>query len=178
MAFTDILRKAFPFLSVAAGLGGPLGAMAANAVGKALGVDKLDPSKTLGAITDAFANPEQRAALQKVEDDFQAQMAALGYKDAEELETLATADRDSARKREISVKDYTPEVGFYLLIMVYIYMVHYLFRYPIPENNRAIVYTAAGALTTLLVGASNYFYGTTRSSEVKGQAIASIAVKK
>jgi len=175
MAFSDILRKAFPFLSVAAGLGGPLGTMAANAVGKALGVDKLDPTKTLDTISDAFANPEQRAAITKAEDDFQAQMAQLGYQNAEDLEAIAEADRDSARKREVAVRDYTPEIGFYGLVGVFTYMVHYLVRYPVPSDNKAIIYTMVGTIGTLLVGAANYFYGTTRGSENKGAEIAKLA---
>jgi hypothetical protein len=177
MGFTDILRKAFPFLSIAASLGGPIGAIGASVLGKALNVGKPVASEDIAdLLTGALGGtPEQRAAALQAENDFKTQMAELGFKDAETLETLANQDRASARAREIAVRDYTPEIGFYLLVGVFWYMVHYLFRYPIPEINRAIAYSAMGSIATLLVTAATYFYGTTRGSEQKSSTLASIA---
>jgi hypothetical protein len=176
MGFSDVLKKVFPFLSVAASLGGPLGSIGAGLVGKALGLATTPKAEDLSNIlTDALSDPAKQAALQQAELDFQSQMAALGFKDAEALEELATEDRASARQREIAVRDYTPELGFYTLIGVFSYMVHYLFRYPVPTENRAMVYSMAGSIGTLLVTAATYFYGTTRGSENKSATLSSIA---
>jgi hypothetical protein len=119
MGFTDVLRKAFPFISAAASLGGPLGTMAAAAVGKALGMDRVPANSgdaIANAIAVAFANPEQRAALLKAEQDFQLQMAQLGYQHAEEIEAIAEKDRASARNREIQVKDWTPRILAFIVV--------------------------------------------------------------
>jgi hypothetical protein len=81
MGAMSFLKTMFPFISAAASLGGPLGTMAANAVGKALGVDKVDasPNGIESAITKAGASPEQIAAMQKAEQDFQVEMQKLGF---------------------------------------------------------------------------------------------------
>lgn len=167
-----VLQKLFPFISAAASLGGPIGTLAANAVGKALGVDKVDntPDAVEAAINGA--TPDQIIALKKAEQDFQVQMAELGFKDVETLESLAVQDRDSARKREMAIRDFTPEVGFYVLCGVFTYALHWLFRYPIPADNKALCYTMLGSLGTLLVSAATYFYGTTRGSEQKNTLLA------
>lgn len=182
MGFTDVLRKAFPFISVAAGLGGPLGTMAAGVVGKALGLEGKVTSENLQAtITDAMATPEQRLLLTQAENSFQSQMSEMGYKDAEMLESVAAADRADARHREISIRDYTPEIGFYGLAIIFLYVIHYLFRYPVPPENKAVLYSMTGCLSTLLVTAATYFYGTTRQSQTKSDTIneiAATAVKK
>src|SRR6185369_1457273 len=104
MGFTDILKKSFPFISAAAGLGGPIGTLAATAVGKALKLDKT-PAPTIDGISNVIAtalgDPAQRQALVAAEQEFQKQMAELGYNHVEELEKIAADDRASARNREI-----------------------------------------------------------------------------
>jgi hypothetical protein len=174
-AFVAGIKKAFPFISAAASLGGPFGVMAASVVGKALGVDKA-PDSTGDGITNAIAaamvDPAQRAALLKAEQDFQAQMAELGYKDAEEMEQIAADDRASARNREIQVRDRTPEIGFYALVFLLTAVLVALFKVPIPADNKAVVFTLAGALVGLVTAAGNYFYGTSRGSERKTELLA------
>lgn len=174
MSFTDILKKSFPFISAAASLGGPVGTMAATLVGKALGVDKV-PATAEGisnVIATAFADPAQRTALVQAEQQFQAQMAELGYKDVETLAATDEADRASARNREVQVRDYTPEVGFYLMAAIYCLALFCLFRFPIPPDNKALIYSGMGTLGALLGAAANYFYGTSRGSERKTELIA------
>jgi uncharacterized YccA/Bax inhibitor family protein len=98
-------------------------------------------------------------------------MAELGYKSETDMESLAVQDRESARAREISVKDYTPEIGFYLLMVIFAFVIHWLLKWPVPDSNKAIVYSAIGSLGTLVVMAATYFYGTTRGSENKSATI-------
>ena len=97
------MKKAFPFISIAAQMGGPLGTMAAAAVGKAIGVDKTPPGTSDGiaaAIAGALGDPDKRAALLKQEEEFQLQMAEMGFKNAEELEATAAADRECSQPRD------------------------------------------------------------------------------
>ena len=85
MGFKDVLKKAYPFIATAAGMGGPLGTMAANAVGKALGVDKVEPTTegVTAAITQAqAADPDALLKLQQAEDSFKLQMTQIGIDSA------------------------------------------------------------------------------------------------
>lgn len=64
--FKSVFKNLFPFISAAASIGGPLGTLAANAVGGALGVN-VDPTQDGidQAITDAqIKDPEALAKLQ------------------------------------------------------------------------------------------------------------------
>jgi uncharacterized YccA/Bax inhibitor family protein len=147
--------------------------MAANALGTALHIDKVDPSEEgiSATLANALGDPASRQAALQAEQAFQAQMAELGYKSETDMESLAVQDRESARAREISVKDYTPEIGFYLLMVIFAFVIHWLLKWPVPDSNKAIVYSAIGSLGTLVVMAATYFYGTTRGSENKSATI-------
>jgi hypothetical protein len=61
----------------------------------------------------ANATPDQLLARRKADDDFKSHMADLGV----ELEKIGQADRDSARKREAAVKDWTPALLALLLTL-------------------------------------------------------------
>ena len=136
MGFTDVLRKSFPFISIAASMGGPLGVMAANVVGKAIGADKA-PAPTQDAIANVIAgaigDPAQRAALVKAEQDFQLQMAELGYKNAEDLEQIIDADRANARNREIQVRDWTPKLLAIAISTGFFSILGMMFFHKIPD---------------------------------------------
>jgi hypothetical protein len=118
----DFLKKAFPFLTTAvSAVGGPVGAAAMATLGKALGVDKPDP--TLDDMAAAYINatPDQRLAAEKEEHDFAAKMAALGYDHVEKLEAISANDRASARDREIKTGDkVTPRALACLVVVAWV----------------------------------------------------------
>src|SRR5581483_7097668 len=106
----NFLKKILPWIGAAATGNVPaLVSMAANAVSGALG-NKVDSS--VDSIVSAVqgATPEQLVALKQAELDFQAKMQAMGFSHEEELAQIEVADRDSARAREISVRDFMPMV--------------------------------------------------------------------
>lgn len=183
MAFTDVLRKAFPFISMAAGLGGPLGTIACSVVGKALNVDK-EKTPTIESLPDllasAFANPEQRAALIKAEQDFQAQMAELGYHDAETLAAAANEDRASARQREMTLKDWMP-AGLSTVCVVGFFGIVGLFAYcgfkglDLSAGVKPVLYMLLGTLAREVASVYAYYFGTSASSDNKTEIIADIA---
>jgi hypothetical protein len=175
MAFLGVVRKIYPAISGLASLGGPFGTIAAGLVGKAIGVDKVDPTPDGIAAAVAGATPEQMIALQQAEADAALKAKEMGFANTEAMFALADADAASARNREIQIRDKTPEIGFYLLIAAFLALIYYLFRYPVPDANKGIVFGAAGTLGTLVIGAAQYFYGTTRSSQQKDATIADIA---
>jgi len=180
MGFTEVLKKAFPFLSAAASLGGPLGIMASAAVGKAIGADKVpanSPDAISNAIATALADPEQRAKLIEAEHQFQLQMAELGYKDAEEIEATAAADRASARNREIQVRDWMPKalgLGIVAGFMAAVFMV--LSGHAKAES--VIAGTLIGYLSAKAELVASYYFGSSSGSDRKTELMASANASK
>lgn len=170
MALTDVLKKVYPFLTAAASFV-PGGNIATTALGTIL---NLKPGATLDDAGMALmtATPEQRASLQAEDDRHKEVMAQMGFTSAADFEKIAADDRASARDREKVVRDYTPEIGFYIMVTIFGTALGVLSHYQIPPDNKALVFSAMGTLGTLLVGASNYFYGTTRGSENKTALLA------
>ena len=174
MSFTDVLKKSFPFISAAAGLGGPLGTIAASLVGKAIGVDKVPASADgiSNAIATAFADPAQRAALLQAEQQFQAQMAELGYKDAEELAATAAADRASARSREIALKDKIPALLAVLVTGGFFGVLGYMLTHTIPAASHDTMLLLLGSLGTAWTSIIAYYFGSSAGSDRKTELLA------
>ena len=174
MSFTDVLRKAFPFISAAASVGGPIGSIAAAVVGKAIGVDKVPPTSDgiSNAIAAAFADPAQRAALIQAEQQFQLQMAELGYKDAEELAATDEADRASARSREIALKDRVPALlAFGVTAGFFGVLVFMLFR-SVPSTAHDALLLLLGSLSTAWTAVIAYYFGSSAGSDRKTELLA------
>lgn len=179
MAFTDILKKAFPYISAASSLGGPLGTMAAAAVGAALGLNKplgSAPDALANAIAAAFADPAQRAALLKAEQDFQVQMQQLGYEHAEEIENIAALDRDSARKREVQVKDWTPRILAFVVVALCFFGEAYYFMHGSPSNaSPELIGRILGTLDAAVMLVLSYYFGSSAGSDEKTKTLSNIA---
>ena len=103
MNWKSIIGELAPLLGTA--VGGPVGGIAIKAITTALG---LDSDASDRQIDQALKNatPEQLVALKKAEADFAVQMKELDV----DVERIHAADRDSARSREMSVKDRVPAV--------------------------------------------------------------------
>ena len=174
MGFNDVLKKAFPFLSVAASFGGPLGTMAAAAVGKAIGADKAPPADgLLDHMAAVFGDPAQRAALVQAEREFQLQMAELGYKSAQDLEATAAADRASARNREIQVRDWTPRVLAFIVVVLCFGGEGLYFRHGAPSNaSPELIGRILGTLDSALILVLSYYFGSSAGSERKSELLA------
>ncbi|MEG0324348.1 MAG: hypothetical protein RR619_10155 [Raoultibacter sp.] len=91
--------------SLATALGGPLAGVATTAI---LGVFGLESDASEETLAKAVRNatPAELAQLKKVGYDFAVQMKELDV----DLERVAMADRNSARRREIATCDATPKV--------------------------------------------------------------------
>jgi len=169
MGFSDVLRKSFPFISAAANLGGPLGTMAAAVVGKAIGADKV-PGTTEGvseAIAAALGNPEQRAALIKAEQDFQMQMAELGYKDAEALEATAAADRASARSMQVQTHSWIPGVLAIGVTLGFFGLLSLTATHAPPASSEKVLDVMTGSLGTAWIMVIGYYFGSSAGSARK-----------
>jgi len=177
-AFLSGIKKAFPYISAAASLGGPFGVMAASVVGKAIGADKItDPSSDgiSNAIASAMASPEQRQALLKAEQDFQLQMAELGYKDAEDLEKIAADDRASARDREKTLKDRIPASLAIMVTLGFFGVLGYMLKWQIPATGHDAMLLMLGGLGSAWTSVVAYYFGSSSGSAAKDQTISKIA---
>jgi hypothetical protein len=174
MSFNDVLKKAFPFISAAASLGGPVGTIAATLVGKAIGIDKVEPT-TEGistAIATGFADPAQRAALIQAEQNFQAQMAELGYRDAEALAATAASDRANARQREMSIKDKIPAILSIAITCGFFGVLGYMLLRPIPPTGHDAMLLMLGSLSTAWAAVVGYYFGSSAGSAQKTDLLA------
>jgi hypothetical protein len=175
MGFTDVLKKAFPFITAAASLGGPLGTMAASAVGKALNLDKV-PSPTADgistAIATALADPQQRAALIQAEQEFQKQMTELGYQHAEELEQTAAADRANARQREMTLKDKIPAALAIMVTVGFFGVLSFMLFRQVPPTGHDALLLMLGGLGSAWTGVVTYYFGSSAGSAAKTELLA------
>lgn len=177
MGFKEIFKTAFPFISTASTLGGPIGIMAASAVGAALGVEKLpsSPEKVQELFSNALAknDPETMIKLKQVENDFALRMKQLGIESVERLEEIAASDRASARAREIAVKDKIPAIlalstmaGFFALLALLTY-------HGVPAESHDIVIAMTGVLGgSGFTSVMTYYFGSSAGSARKTALIA------
>lgn len=102
-AAKSIIQTVAPTIGTA--VGGPLGGMAVKAISEALlGKPDGTPDEVSKAIENA--TPEQLTKLKQIDADFKVQMKKLDI----DLVRLGAADRNSARQREMVVKDKIPAV--------------------------------------------------------------------
>lgn len=180
MGLKSILKGAFPFIAAASTAGGPLGVMAAGAVGHALGIENVEP--TPDGISSAIAaaqvkDPDALLKLQTAEQDFQVTMTKLGFDNVEKLEQIAAEDRANARAREIAVKDQTPRNLAYTMTLALLAVIVLVIFKGIPADSHDIVIALITALTTGWVGAMGYYFGSSSGSATKTEIIAKQADK-
>lgn len=161
--------------TLATALGGPLAGAAAKFAVDALGIDSKKTADPVKALEEKVnSDPSAFLELKKIDADFQ---KFLKEKDIQ-LESIAAQDRDSARKREIEVKDRIPAllalgiVGFFLAIVTYILV------YGVQPEGKDVLLIMLGSLGTAVSQVLNYYFGTTTSSSKKNEIILSQAAAK
>lgn len=160
----SFLKTALPALATA--LGGPLAGLAAGFVADKLGIS----DKSVENITNIIsgAPPEQLIKIKELDTEFKKFTLGLGIKELE----LENADRDSARRREMEVKDKMPAILATVLTIGFFGAVAYLLRFGFPEGNKDVIVYMLGSLNTAWLGAMAYYFSTSRSSKQKDLIIA------
>lgn len=160
----SFLKTALPALATA--LGGPLAGLAAGFVADKLGLE----DKTVENITNIIsgAPPEQLIKLKEIDTEFKKFILSLGIKEIE----LENADRDSARRREMEVKDKMPAMLAAALTLGFFGCVGFLMKNGFPEGNKDVLVYMLGSLNTAWLGAMAYYFSTTKSSKQKDIIIA------
>jgi hypothetical protein len=171
------LKGAFPFIATAASMGGPFGAMAANALGKAIGVDKVDPSpdgiaQAIASAAPAGLTGDQLAAMKKAEQDFALQMQQLNFANVDDLEKIAADDRANARGRQIQLKDHFPEILATLVTIGFFFTLWFVFVHGVKPDTHDLAMTMVGTLGTAWVSVIAYYFGSSKGSDRKTELLA------
>jgi hypothetical protein len=168
MDWKSVVAKAAPVLGAA--LGGPMGGIAVASIADALGLS----DKTEAAITVALAGTtsEQMLALKNADQEFKLKMQEGAYADAKDTRTVEANDRDSARKREMVVKDNTPRNLAYIITAGYFLLVAALMFGSIPVANKDILFIMFGTMGAAWSGVLAYYFSTTAGSKHKTELLA------
>lgn len=184
MKFTDILKKALPWIGAAATGGAPaLVAMAAKEVSSALGMEvKPDPE----AIGEAVANatPEQMIRLREGEQAFKVRMTELGFQNEQELARVYVGDVQDARKahagdRGVFWLGISVLLTFAAVMALALAGAYQLLTGGIQVKDVGVVAAIFGFLGTVVGYVAgnaqqvvSYFFGSSRGSKEKADAMA------
>lgn len=148
--------------TVATALGGPLAGTAVRQLSKKLlGKDNATEEEIANFIENA--NPTQLAEIKKIESEFKIEMEKLNV----DLARIESGDRDSARKREMDLKDKTPAILGFFIMSGFFGLLGFLLFYAVPPQNEAIFNIMLGALGTMATGVVTYYFGSSAGSRVK-----------
>lgn len=174
MGFKAVLGKAFPFISAAMSIGGAPGTMAASLLGKAFGLDKVEPtSEALNNILATSPDPEIMLKMRQAEDEFQLKMKELGITEVETLLSMDNEDRVSAREREKTVKDYTPRIIAYVVIAMTFILEALVIFHGVPSSVDGVVLgRVLGTLDSATTLVLAYYFGSSSGSHAKDAIIA------
>jgi hypothetical protein len=144
--------------------------LAATAISLALGTPAGDDKAAEAALLTA--TPDQLLALKKAENDFVVQMKTLEISE----EKLSFDDVANARAREIAVKDNTPRIIAYIVILLVLIAEGSMFFVGQPKGMDGVVLgRILGTLDSALILVLGYYFGSSAGSASKDKTISDIA---
>lgn len=173
----NFLRKIAPFLGTALSLGGPLGTMAGSALTAALGAKPGSKvTDVLASLTKTPMTPEQMAAVQKAEQDFQLEMKKLDIQSVEDLAKMEDDDRANARAmRTANPKDYTTEWLAFTITVGFFGTLWYVFCHGVKPESHDLAIGMVNVLGTAWVGVVAFYFGSSKGSANKDVILGDIA---
>lgn len=152
--------------TIATALGGPLAGAAVAAVGKAvLGKDNATEGEIEAAMVNA--SPADLLKLKEADNAFKLEMEKLGV----DLERVHAGDRDSARKREMAVQDWTPRILAYMVISGFL-GIAYTVLFADAKPDSVLAGTIIGYVSAKADQALSYYFGSTKGSAEKTRLLA------
>ena len=172
MSFKKVLGKVIP-IAASVATSGVLGGGVAKQIGSILKVgDKPSEADIEKAL--ASASPEQYVALHKLEADTKRQAVEANLKMEEldvERERIHQQDRDSARDRQVALRDSTPTILAWVSIGGFLGLLAVLcFKAP-PDGSQEVLYVAVGILGGLVSSIKDFFFGSSKDSQDKDNHI-------
>lgn len=171
MAWQKIVASIAP--TIATALGSPIAGMAISAVTSAIG---LAPDAKDEAINAAItANPDLLLKLKESEIAFKKSIAELGI----DLERIHSEDRNSARNRQVQLKDQVPNVLAFVVIVGFFATVGYVFsgNIMLAGEQGILVGTIVGYVSAKADQVLSYFFGSSSGSDKKNQIMADMQKK-
>lgn len=159
--------------TVASALGGPLAGLAVEAVGSAFGWSDATKEKVEETLSRGQLSGEQVAALKTAEMQLRAREQELGFK----FEELTFKDRDSARSREVAVKDNTNRVLAYTVVGAFIALVAGTML-GWAKVDSALAGTLVGYLSAKAEQVLAYYFGSSSSSAQKNEMLLKAVPRK
>jgi hypothetical protein len=166
-------------------LGTPFAGLAVSAVESALGLtgaptDPSEPAPTIASriaaistnLTAGQMTGDQILAMKQAELQVQQHLADSNIT----LAQIATSDVDSARAREIAVRDDTPKVLAYLLTFGFFGILGFLLFAVPPVGAHDVLLILVGSLGTAWAGMIHYYYGSSPGSKLKDVTIHSLSI--
>lgn len=156
-SWKNIIGTVAPTLATA--LGGPLAGAAVRAIGAAFGLDETANEEAIARVV-ANATPEQLLALKNADQAFAVKMEELGV----DVARIDAADRDSARKRQVEMNDWTPSVLAGIILGGWIWLNFYIFTTDIPVANKDFIMRTLGTVDAVVMGVVYFFFGSSAGS--------------
>lgn len=159
-----LLGAVAPVLGTA--IGGPFGAIAGSVLNAALGLGE-DADEAARAQALARATPEQLLAIQQAEQQFKLDMERIGV----DIAKIDAEDRNSARQREMTVKDHVPAVLSVLVTVCFFGLLAWLMSKEPPTGSKDVLNIMLGALGSAWASIIAYFFGSSAGSSRKDALI-------
>jgi hypothetical protein len=156
--------------TIATALGGPLAGVAVKTLATQL-LGKPDASSEEVEAAIVGADPQTLLRLKEIDAEFKKTIVDAGIK----LEQIASEDRDSARQREIAVKDHTPAILAYAVTVGFFGTLGFLLISGKPDTGGDALLVMLGSLGTAWAGIMAYYYGSSSGSRKNQEALAHIA---
>lgn len=165
MGWLDVVKSVAP--TVATALGGPLAGAAVVALGSMFGMTEPTQEKIKDMIESGRMSGEMIVQLKELELKYKNEEAERGFKYSE----LEFKDVDSARQREMVVKDNTNQILAYLIVVAFIATaVAVLGGYAKIES--VLAGTIIGYVSAKCEQVLSYYFGSSKSSARKTELIA------
>lgn len=167
----DWLKTIAPTLATL--LGGPLAGLAVDILSPKLGITDATKDKITEVLQNGQLTGDQIVAVKQAELDAKAKEDELGFKFSE----LEFKDIDSARNREIQVKDNTNRILAFTIVGSFIAMVAAtLMGYAKVES--VLAGTLVGYLSAKAEQVLAYYFGSTKGSADKTKLLANSVQKQ
>lgn len=155
--------------TIATALGGPIAGMAVKTLSTAI-FGHGDGTEADISTAIAEANPETLAKIKQIDADFKVRMKQLDI----DLEKIASDDRDSARGREMVVRDWTPRILAAGVCCGYFFVLMWMFNKGMPPSGAEAMLMMLGALQTGFTGVLSYYFGSSAGSRAKDNALTNL----